>query len=384
MRDPRGHYLETFCEIDLGAFKRNLIAIKRKIGNRDIILAVKANAYGHGVVPICREASLSGIKRFGVATLVEGVELRDAEIEGEVIILTPPTLEQMPSVVYHSLSPNVVNRVFAEELSKQAVKVDKKVRIHIEIDTGMGRTGIPWQDAVGEIIAVSMLPNIQVYGIFTHFPVADSSDDNDREFTLMQINRFQDVYKKLRDYKINIPIVHVSNSGGILHHPIFGNTVRPGLLAYGLYPSDHCNHTIDVEPVLSLETHVIQTREFPGGTSISYGRKYITSTPMRVAVIRAGYGDGMRLGLYKKGEVLINGLRRPILGRICMDTTMVDAGDDVRSDDHVKIIGSQEGQRITADDHARWCNTINYEILTGISERVRRVYIRDGVVTEVI
>jgi len=384
MHDPRGHYLETFCEIDLDAFAGNLEAIKKKIGDREIILAVKANAYGHGVVPICREALSCGVKRFGVATLNEGVQLRDAGVDGEIIILTPPAMEQIPSVIYHSLTPNVVSRLFAEALSAHAVKVGAEVSIHIEVDTGMGRSGIPWYDAVGEIVAIAMLPNIKIAGIFTHFPVADSDAESDVEFTRLQIRRFSHILSTLTEFKLNIPLVHVSNSAGILAHPIVGNAVRPGLLAYGLYPSEKMRKTIDVKPILSLKTRVIQIRDFPPGTSISYGRTYITDRRTRVAVIRAGYGDGLRRALSNRGEVLIRGKRRPIVGRVCMDTTMVEVDDNVKLDDEVVIIGSQGNESITADEHAKWCTTINYEIITGISERVKRVYIKGGEVVEVI
>lgn len=384
MRDPRGHFLETFCEIDLDAFGRNLRAISERAEGREIILAVKANAYGHGVVPICKEAKAHGVRRFGVATLVEGVQLRDAGfLEEEIIILTPPTMEQIPSIVYHDLSPNVVSRQFAEALSAEAVRAGKKVKIHVEIDTGMGRTGFLWHDAAGEIFAISKLPGIVIEGIFSHFPSADSVDPNDIEFTRRQIEKFSRVVELLKKGGIEIPLVHISNSAGILAHPIIGNAVRPGILAYGLYPSEEVKKTIKVEPVLSLRTYVVQVREFEPGWSVSYGRTYITRGRERVAVIRAGYGDGLRRALSNRGKVIIRGKKFPIVGRVCMDTTMVAVDDSVKPDDEVVVIGKQGDAHITADDHAKWTYTINYEILTGISERVRRVYIKGGRVVEV-
>ena len=384
MHDPRGHYLETFCEVDLSAFSRNIQAIKQRADNRQIILAVKANAYGHGVVPICREALSNGVHRFGVATLVEGVQIRDAGIDGEILILTPPTIEQIPSVVYHNLSPNVVSRQFAEALSAESVRAGKRIKIHIEIDTGMGRTGFHWFDAVGEIIAITKLPGLKLEGIFSHFPVADSRDKSDIEFTRRQLEKFANVIDSLNRGGIEIPTVHISNSAGILAHPIIGNAVRPGILAYGLYPSETVRKSVRVEPVLSLKTHVVQIRRHEPGDSISYGRTHIAMHRERVAVIRAGYGDGLRRALSNRGEVLIRGKRRQILGRVCMDTTIVEVDDKVMLGDEVVIIGNQGNETISADDHARWTHTINYEILTGISERVRRVYVRDGEVVEVL
>jgi len=383
MHDPRGHYLETFCEIDLSAFGRNLDSILRWSSNREIILAVKANAYGHGVVQICREAMEHGIHKFGVATLVEAVELCDAGIEAEIILLTPPTLEQIPSVVYHDLCPNVVNRRFAEALSAEAVKAGKTIRIHIEIDTGMGRTGFDWFDVIGEIVSIARLPGIKIEGVFSHFPSADSADKNDIEFTGRQLKKFSELINSMLKGGIEIASVHISNSSGILAHPILGNCIRPGLMAYGLYPSEEVRKSVKVEPVLSLKTRVIQLRNFEPGLSISYSRSFITTRPTRVAVIRAGYGDGLRRALSNRGETLIRGRKMPILGKVCMDTTIVEVDDTVQLDDKVVIIGTQGKETITADDHARWTHTINYEILTGISERVRRVYVKNGEVIEV-
>lgn len=384
MYDPRGHHLETFCEIDLSVFARNIEAINRKTGGLPIILAVKANAYGHGIVPICLEAEKLGIKHFGVATLVEGVKIRDAGITGEIIILTPPTVEQMPSIVYHSLSPNIPNKFFAEALSLEAGRQKKIITFHIEVDTGMGRTGIPENDAVDEIRDIVRMPNIQLNGIFTHFPVADSVKEDDISFTRMQIRKFGDIVDKIRKSGIKVPMVHISNSAGILDYPIYGCAVRPGLLAYGLYPSPQVSRSIEVFPVLSLKTRVVQLRDYPAGSSISYGRTYITEKPSRIAVIRAGYGDGIKRVLSNKGFVLVKNKRRQIVGTVCMDTTMVLVDDTVLPGDEVIVIGKQGNESISADDHAFWANTINYEILTGISERVPRVYLRDGKVVGIL
>ncbi|HID05649.1 MAG TPA: alanine racemase, partial [Armatimonadetes bacterium] len=384
MRDPRGHYLETFCEVDLSAFGRNIERIRQWVAGREIILAVKANAYGHGVVPICREAVQHNVHRFGVATLVEGVELRDAGIDDEIIMLTPPTLEQVPSVVYHNLSPNIVNRQLAEALSAEAKRTNKTIGVHIEIDTGMGRTGIMWYDAIGEIYSISQLPDIRLEGVFSHFPAADSKSKSDVEFTQMQLRRFSDIITSLKRGGVSVPVVHMANSAGILAYPIIGEAVRPGILTYGLYPSDEVKKSIKVEPVMSLRTRVVQLRDFDSGCSIGYGRTFITQHRERVAVIRAGYGDGLRRALSNRGEVLIRGKRCSILGRVSMDTTVVSADREVQLNDEVVIIGSQGKDRITADDHARWTYTISYEILTGISERVRRVYVKNGEVIEVM
>ena len=375
MKDKRGFDLETYCIVDLDAFRENIENITKWVDNRVIILAVKANAYGHGVVPICREARSAGIKHFGVATIGEGIAIREAGIDGEIIVLTPATLEQIEPIVEFDLHPNVVNETFANALSVEGERQNKRVGCHIEIDTGMGRTGFWHTDAIGDIVQIAKLPWLSIEGIFSHFPVADSTTRSDIEFTNLQLARFSAIIEQLKKIGIAPPIVHVSNSAGILSHPIYGNGIRPGILAYGLYPSAEAASSVGVTPILSFFSRVIQLREYPPGTSISYGRTYTTRGREKIAVIRAGYGDGIRRALSNRGFVLIRGKRYPIVGRICMDMTMADVtGSRVELDDEVVIFGSDNGGTISPEDHAIWAGTLNYEILTGLSERVKRLY----------
>ncbi len=382
MRDARGHYLETICEVDLSAFARNLSNIRKWVDGREIILAVKANAYGHGIVPICREAYKLGIKRVGVANLTEGVHLRDSGVRNQIFILTPSTIEQIPSIVKHSLSPNVTSLGFAQILSQQSVKAGMVTRCHIEIDTGMGRTGFLWDDALGDVLAIARLDGIKIDGIFSHFPVADSKDENDRAYTMIQLRRFAHVVEQYRRFDPDLPLVHISNSAGLTSFPIFGNAVRPGIAAYGVLPDPDMELPYDLEPVLTLKSQVVQIRELPKGWDLGYGRTYRTQTENElVGVIRCGYGDGLRRSLSNKGYVLIKGIRHPIIGRVSMDTIMVRLKRaDISPDDEVIIIGSQGEETITANDHAKWTDTIGYEILTGISERVKRLYMRNGMI----
>lgn len=383
MKDSKGFELETYCVVDLDAFGENLREIRRWVDGRSIILAVKANAYGHGVVPVCREASNHGINHFGVATVAEGVAIRQAGIEGDIVVLTPATLGQVKAIVEHDLYPNVVSQTFANALSVEGANQDKNVGCHVEIDTGMGRTGFWHSDAVGDIVQVARLENLDIKGIFSHFPVADSRDRSDQEFTELQLMRFSRIVEKLEKLGIDPPLVHISNSAGVLAHPIYGNGVRPGILAYGLYPSPEARGSLEVTPILSLYSRVVQLREYPSGTSISYGRTYTTRGRERIAVVRGGYGDGLRRALSNRGFVLIRGKRYPVVGRICMDMTMADVtGGSVELDDRVVILGRDGAGSITAEDHAIWAGTLNYEILTGISERVPRMYLKDGEICE--
>jgi len=375
MKDNKGFELETYCVVDLDAFRDNIAEIKRWVEDREIILAVKANAYGHGVVPICREAWNTGIRHFGVATVAEGVAIRESGIDGEVIVLTPATLEQVEAIVEFDLHPNVVSETFANALAAEGQRQGKPVGCHIEIDTGMGRTGFWHTDAVGDILHIARLPGLTIKGVFSHFPVADSQGSSDIEFTRAQLARFSRIVGELEKLGIKPELVHFSNSAGVLDHPVFGNGIRPGILAYGLYPSAEAENTVRVKPILSMFSRVIQLREYPPGTSISYGRTYTTRSKERIAVIRAGYGDGLRRALSNRGFVLIHGKRYPIVGRVCMDMTMTDVtGSSVELDDRVIILGFEDGGSITAEDHAIWAGTLNYEILTGISERVKRLY----------
>lgn len=380
MRDLAGRYLEIWCEVDLDAFKRNLEKIQAIAGKREIILAVKANAYGHGIVQISKEAERNGIKYFGVATVAEGRALREAGVKGEIIVLTPASLDQIDELVHYNLTPNVVTRLFAEVLSSKGEKIGKPIPCQIEVDTGMGRTGFFYDDVMGELISILRLPYLDVKGIFSHFPVADSQNEDDIKYTLNQIERFKNVITMLKKLGFSIPLYHIANSAGILDYPEFGNAVRPGILAYGLYPSNETKKLIDVEPILSFRAKVVQIQELPANWSISYGRTYKLKKKAKIAVVRAGYGDGLRRALSNKGYVIIRGKKYPIVGNICMDMTMCEIGesDSVKLDDVVTLIGRDGKEIITADDHAKWGNTINYEILTGLSVRVPRIYFKMG------
>jgi len=383
MKNNRGFELETYCVVDLDGFRINLKNIQKWVDKRRIILPVKANAYGHGVVPICAEARSVGIDHFGVATVSEGVAIRQAGIDGEIVVLTPATLEQIEAIVEYDLHPNVVSEVFAHALSAEGESKGKKVGCHLEIDTGMGRTGFWHTDAIGDIIAVSRLEYLSIEGIFSHFPVADSDNQSDIDFTRIQLERFARIITKLKELGIDPPLIHISNSAGILDHPVYGNGVRPGIMSFGLYPSAQAKSTVQINPILSMYTRVVQLREYPQGTSISYGRTYTTRGKEKIAVIRAGYGDGLRRALSNRGFVLIRGKRYPIVGRVCMDMCMVDVtGSSVELDDKVVILGHDNGGSITAEDHAIWTGTLNYEILTGLSERVPRLYKKDGFLVE--
>ncbi len=274
----------------------------------------------------------------------------------------------------------MVSRRFAEGLSQAAQKMNKIALCQVEIDTGMGRTGFLYNEVVGEIIAILRLPNLKVTGVFSHFPAADSSDEQDVEYTYTQINRFHEVIQTLKHLGIKIPLYHMANSAGVLNYPIYGNAIRPGIITYGLYPSNWKQKDIQVKPILSFRSKVIQLRKLPKNFSVSYGRTYQTRKPTHLAVIRAGYGDGLRRGLSNKGRVILEGEYCPIVGRVCMDMSMVLIPQDlsVSLDSVATIIGEDGDKEIIADEHAKILDTINYEIITGLSERVPKLYFLNG------
>lgn len=368
----------TWVEIDLDAFKWNIDRVREKISDDvKIMLVVKADAYGHGAVHISKCAAEYGVDMLGVATTDEGVQLRKAGI-GLPILITSPILEdEIDKLIENSLSASVSTFKFAEAASRMAVVKGKICRIHIEIDTGMGRAGFSSGDAVGEVSRIAGLEGLELEGIFTHFPTADS----DHDFTNDQIREFERIADELKRKGIVFKYTHAANSAGIINFPSSHfNMVRPGLAVYGHTPSVDLNNKIELVPVMSFKSKILLVREFPPGASISYGRTYITNEPRIIGTVAAGYGHGISHRLSNRGEVLFRGERVPIVGRVTMDMTMVDLTgfDDVRVGEEVVIFGKQGGEKIDVDDTAQWDGTLNYEVLCRISKRVVRVYMKKG------
>jgi alanine racemase len=369
----------TWAEVDLDRFARNVAAIKTAIGpGCGILLVVKADAYGHGAVEISRAAMEAGVSKLGVATLHEGIELRSAGQAAPIVILSPSLLSEVDEIIEHRLTPCVGSLEFADLLSRRCVAHEVVSRFHVEVDTGMGRTGIADGDAVEFIERVSTLPNLKLEGVFTHFPDADSGNTY---FAEEQLRRFQEILDALARKGIATPIRHAANSAGILAVPPSRlDMVRPGILAYGFYPSARVPRTIPVEGVMSFKSRVAQLRTVPAGRFISYGRTYQTQRTTRVGVLPVGYGHGLPWLLSNRGEVLIRGRRAPMIGRVTMDLTMVDVTEipDAVLGDEAVLWGEQGGARITLEEVAERAETLPYEILCNIGKRVVRVFLRDG------
>ncbi|MBN2306070.1 MAG: alanine racemase, partial [Anaerolineae bacterium] len=357
----------TYIDIDLGAIARNIHALKAHVGPDVALFAVvKANAYGHGAVEVARTALTSGADRLAVARVMEGVALRHAGITAPILVMnyTPPA--EIEAGVAHDLTLTVTERAAAECVSAQARAQRKTAVVHVKVDTGMGRFGLLPGEVVPFFDLLAKLPGLEIEGIYSHFSVADSAD---KTYTHQQFGIFTDVLQQLAAAGRHIPVRHIANSAATLDLPAMHlDAVRVGIALYGLYPSDEVGPVVPLQPALALKSRVARVRTLPAGSSISYGRTYITPRAMPVALIPVGYGDGYHRLLSNRGAVLINGQRAPIIGRVCMDQFVVDVSlvESVRVDDPVVLIGRQGAACIRAEEVARWAETINYEVTTAL------------------
>ena len=346
-----------------------------------IICVIKTDAYGHGAVAIAKEVEqFDYVFGFAVATVEEANILRKTDIQKPIIILgyTFPYAYEM--IVQEELRPAVFRLDMAEQLSQAAVQLEKTCRIHIKVDTGMGRIGVlPNQEGIDIISKISQLPGLEIEGIFTHF---SKSDEKDKTFANRQLALFQQFYGELEKVGIKIPIHHASNSAGILELPHANlDLVRAGITLYGLEPSHEIEENfIQMRPVLTLQSHIVYLKEVPAGTPISYGGTFVTQRNTKIATIPVGYGDGYPRKLSNCGSVLVKGKRAPIIGRVCMDQFMVDVTDikDISYQDVVTLIGDSDGERITMEEIGDLSGRFNYELACDLGKRIPRVYRRNG------
>ena len=357
-------YFRTYTEIDLGAIRRNAEAIKAYTGKR-LIAVVKADAYGHGVVPVT-EALHSVADIFAVATIEEGVALRQAGIREPILVLFSSLPEQAVQVVAHELTPTIGDWEFADRLNDVA---SETINVHININTGMNRSGVCWTEAEQFLNRLKTLPRLDVEGFFTHLSTADETD---KHFVFLQLDRFSSVLKEISD---GSALIHAANSAAALAIPeAYFDAVRPGLSLYGVYPASE--KPIKLEPALTWKTRIGWIGSISEGEGVSYGLTYKAPRETRAAMVQVGYGDGYPRALSGVGEVLIGGARRPIIGRVCMDVSVVrlEPTDNVSVGDEVVLIGKQGDSEITVDELAHRAGTISYEILTQIGTRVKRIF----------
>jgi alanine racemase len=374
----------TWLEIDHGAIAHNVRRLVELSGGRQLLISLKADAYGHGAIQVAQTALLNGASWLGVATLSEGVALREAGIRAPILILGFTPAWQARDALRHGLTPTVYNLEVGRALSRAALALDKPARAHVKVDTGMGRLGIFPEEAVAFVRELAGLRGVTVEGIFTHLSVADGGTEWDRAYTENQLRKFDGVLEELEREGITIPLVHGVNSAGLLDTTVGylaesgaltrHTLVRAGIAVYGLHPSPGVLLPGDFRPALAWKTQVAQVKLMPEGSFVSYGATYRTPGPQTIAVIPVGYADGFRRAPQNWGEVLVRGRRAPVVGRVTMDQTMIDVTGiaGVRQGDEVVLIGQQGEDSVTAEEVAERLGTINYEVVSAILARVPR------------
>ena len=375
--DP--YYRPTRAEISLDALHHNLQAFRSALpAEMRIMAVVKGNAYGHGALAIADEAVRGGADYLGVAFLDEALELRRAGIAAPILVLgyTPP--DGFDQALRHDITLTVFSDDALYGLARLP-RTARRLKVHVKIDTGMSRIGLPgYEEAVRFIDKLLELESVEVEGLFTHYARADEAD---KRYTLDQYERLVRIVEHYRSRGIGFPYVHAGNSAAAIDTPQYCfNMVRLGISMYGLYPSQEVNRQrVELEPVMRLVTRVVMLKDIPAGTPVSYGGIYTAQGKETIATIPVGYADGYSRMLTGKACVLVKGRRVPVVGRICMDQCMINVtGIDAALGDEVVLIGSQGDERITAEELADWLGTINYEVTSMVSNRVPRVYLRGG------
>jgi alanine racemase len=368
---------QTHARIHLQNIRANLDGIRKAVGpQRKLLIAVKANAYGHGAVEVSRMAEASGVEWLGVATVPEGLQLRAAGIRLPILKFSPTFPEEMGAAISAKVTLAVCSWENAEALESAAREVDMQAVAHLKVDTGMGRVGvIPEEAPALAAFLESQCPNVRLEGIFTHLPV---SDEADTAFTREQIARFRTTVNAVEAaINRNLDLVHCANSGAVLgYEEAWLNLVRPGIMIYGFYPGPGTPRTIPLQPGLSFLSRVSFLKLVKAGTSVGYGRTWTAPQDTWIATIPAGYADGFNRLFSNRGRVLINGGSYPIVGRVCMDQSMVDLGAEtkVAVSDEVVLLGRSGDQEISAYEWAEKLDTITYEVTCQINERVQRVH----------
>lgn len=382
----------TWAEISLDSIRHNYLKIKEKIGDTKLCCVIKADGYGHGAVQLAHIYEKLGADFFAVSNIDEAKELREHEINTPILVLGYTPVKDVKELSDYCISQAVYSLDYAKELSSECVKNNVTINAHIKIDTGMSRIGFMCQDfprddnSVEEIKQVCNLKGIRPRGIFTHFCVSDEGVDG-VDFTSRQYENFRYVVENLRDSGVNFEYVHCSNSGAIEDYPqTYSSMVRAGIILYGLAPSGKLQNNLDLIPAMTLKTAVANVKNVKAGATVSYGRTFTAERDMKIATVPVGYADGFIRSYNKGGYMIINGKKAHIIGRICMDQTMLDVTEieDVNIGDEVIIFGDGSHGERTADELAKVSDTINYEVVCIVSKRVPRLFVEQGKITEVM
>ncbi|MFA5340702.1 MAG: alanine racemase [Clostridia bacterium] len=365
----------VWAEIDLDCIAYNILQIRKKAKDTKIAAVIKADGYGHGAVEIAQTLCENGVYMLVVATLDEGICLRRNGITAPILVLGYICPEKLEQAIDNNLAATITSLDMAENFSKTALRLGKTLYAHIKIDTGMHRVGFAYDDMASALLALN-LTNIHYSGIFSHFSTADEEDG---QYTNLQYLRFTELLDYIKSQGHDIALKHICNSGAvILHSDKFLDMVRPGIIIYGLYPSEYCKRHdgLDLRCSMSFKSRIIQIKEVKKGQPISYGNRYVTEKDSLIATIACGYADGYSRVLSQKTDVSINGQKAPIVGSICMDMCMADITGlvGIKETDEVELFGPN----IPVEHLASICSTINYEYICKIGVRVPRVYIKDS------
>ena len=367
--------LPTYATIHLAALAHNLSQIKRYLSpGCDIMAVVKANAYGHGAVETAQALSHQGIERFAVASLDEGIALRDAGLSASIVVLGALLEEQVRDLVAYRLTPVVSDGLILPSLVKATHSQPAPYPIHLKVETGMGRLGFSPEELLSILDDPTLRGPLHVEGLMTHLADADGTDS---AFTERQLGLFRSMSERIQQRGLTVPLIHAANSAAIIRFPdTHFSLVRPGIMLYGYHTLPPCISAPDLKPVLSLQSTIVQLRNIPRGGTVSYNRTFVAKRPTRIAVLPIGYADGYSRRLSHRASVLIQGRRAPIIGLVCMDMIMIDVTDfgPVPVGETVTLIGQQGGESIWADEVSSWMDTIPYEVLCGIGPRVPRRY----------
>lgn len=379
-------YSRVYAKIDLDAVAWNMEQMKKNLKEgTEMVAVIKTDGYGHGAVQVASMLeSYDYVWGYAVATLDEAVVLRAAEIQKPILVLGCIFPDQYWEMLKYEIRVNVYTKEMAEAISALAVEKGEQAYVHIKLDTGMARLGFSAEESsIEEIKEIAELPNLVLEGVFTHFAKAD---EEDKTFTMMQLEKFEWMTQRLEEEGVTFPYVHASNSAGIIDvRRADYNLVRAGIAIYGLYPSEEVDkEKVQLKPALSLKSHIAFVKDIPAGTPVSYGGDFVSEHQMRIATIPIGYGDGYPRSLSDTGYVLIRGKKAPIIGRICMDQFMVDVSDipEVKFGDKVTLIGRDQEEYLPVEKLSELSGRFNYEFVCDLGKRIPRVYVQDGKVEE--
>ncbi|WP_054692269.1 alanine racemase [Syntrophomonas palmitatica] len=365
----------TWAEIDLTAIKHNLKTIRKAAGDAGVMAVVKANAYGHGVLEVSRACQEAGIDYFGVASLQEALELKESKLEAPVLVLGHIPEGYATAAIKAGVRTCIFTLDSAQAFSEAALALGSKARVHLKVDTGMGRLGFAVsEESLEQIIQISRLQGVELEGIFTHFAEADAEDES---FTRQQLEQFAGLIGELDSRGVSIPIKHCANSAAVFRYPeaVF-NLVRAGIVLYGLNPSPVvARQRFDLIPAMTLKSRISFVKVLPGGCPVSYGRTYYCQGETRVATVPIGYADGYSRLLSNRAWAVVRGQKVPLIGTVCMDQCMFDVSgvEGIQAGDEVILFGREE-DGVTADDLAAIIGTINYEVICSLSPRVARTF----------